>query len=169
MQTHIIQLVVINSIHPTNNISATLYTICYIHGYEMNMILWAWIDGNFYYLGCMNSGEVKWTLTINNPYLWTMNNGKFSPAWIDGLHPQCISLWSRHTRMFWIDKSTDHRIMISCMQPWAHWAILYFWVVGGSTSIYLYLCMCVCLFALLYEMEFFCVNKWWSWSWWWWW
>ena len=32
--------------------------------------------------------------SINNPYLWTMNTGKFILPWIDGLHSQCISMWS---------------------------------------------------------------------------
>ena len=45
---------------------------CVLHGFAMNMALYG------LNLGCMNCGEVRWALTINNPYLCTINTAMFS-------------------------------------------------------------------------------------------
>ena len=128
---------------------------CVLHIFAMNMALYG------LNLGCMNLWEVRWMLTVNNPYRWTMSTGKFSSALNWWTTSTVYQFMSKQTIMFWIDKSADHRMIIFDIQPWAHWAFLYFCVCVG-VSTFLYFCtflVRVCLLVYIIVRNAIRINE----------
>ena len=71
-----------------------------------------------------------------------------------------ISWWSNQINMFWIDKSADHRMINSCILPWAHWAFVGCWWFNHLISLHFFVCVCLPV-CIIVRNGIFCTNKWW--------